>query len=48
MLYRVALSYLPDPRCHGETDAIGLGLSVTSTDDAPSHLTWEVPKGDRS
>jgi len=48
MFHRVASSPFADPYRHREAYPIGPYLLATSTDDAPSHLTWEVPKGDRS
>jgi hypothetical protein len=48
MFNRVAFGYFPDPYCHREAEAICLGQTVTSIADAPSHLTWEVPKGQRA
>jgi hypothetical protein len=48
MFHRVAFSYFVDPYRHKWVDAIGSGFLGTSTWSAPSHLTWEAPKGDRS
>jgi hypothetical protein len=48
MFHRAASIYFADPYCHREANATGLGTLGSSTDDAPSHLTWEVPKGYRA